>query len=82
MPQPMRVKDMIEKLETLNPDLRVFTACRQGGFCDPFIGRPEVMALDVYTSKCYGPHEVEQLTSMSRNGGNIRLEKGVIIWNH
>ena len=80
MPRPMTVKQLIEKLDKLNPSLRVFVAGRQG-FSNPLIGEPELMALNVRpeTSK-YGAHEIARLWSMSQNGGNIDLQEGVILW--
>lgn len=53
----MTVKELIEQLQQLDPDIHVMTSGYEGGYQD--IQTPEVcdVALNCYTEWYYGPHE-------------------------
>jgi hypothetical protein len=53
----MTVKELIEKLQTLDQDLHVFTAGYEGGFHYAEVGEPSTFCLDVHDEWYYGPHE-------------------------
>jgi len=54
----MTVKELIEKLQTVDPNLEVLTNGYEGGYKDVFFNE-HVMEFnrDVYTDWYYGPHE-------------------------
>lgn len=55
----MTVKELIEHLSKLDPELRVFTKGYEGGFEDAAIkGTVHDFKLDYYKDWYYGPHEV------------------------
>ena len=54
----MTVKELIEQLQTLDPDLHVFTTGYEGGFEDVVqVGNVKEFALNHYNVWYYGPHE-------------------------
>ena len=67
----MTVKELIEKLQALDPDLRVFTKGYEGGYEDARI-RDDIrnFKLDQYQEWYYGPHEIVE------EGGDV---KGIVL---
>lgn len=55
----MLVEDLIAKLQTLDPKLRVLSSGYEGGYNDIKIVEPTRVALDVHSEWYYGPHENE-----------------------
>ena len=54
----MTVKQLIDELSQLDPDLRIFTSGYEGGFNDAIVdGVIRDFKLDYYTEWYYGPHE-------------------------
>jgi hypothetical protein len=55
----MTVKELIEQLQQLDPDLHVFTEGYEGGYNDIVILEDNILeiALDVHTEWWYGKHE-------------------------
>jgi hypothetical protein len=54
----MTVKELIEKLQTVDPDLVVLVCGYEGGFQDvEFKKNVREFNKDVYTDWYYGPHE-------------------------
>ena len=53
----MTIKELIEQLQTLDPDLQVFTSGYEGGFSDIEISKPNTFCLNVNKEWYYGPHE-------------------------
>ena len=54
----MTVKELIEKLQTLDPDLHVFVSGYEGGYEDVGISPIKEIALNYHTEWYYGKHEV------------------------
>ena len=74
----MTVKELIEKLQTLDPDLRVLTSGYEGGFNDIDISKPETFCLNVNTEWYYGPHEISTHVH-EEDRPNYKLEKGIVL---
>ena len=76
----MTVKELIEHLSTLDPELRVFTTGYEGGFQDAF-GPDEsdikTFVLNYHTEWYYGPHEIVDLSDEERE--QYKTAKGIII---
>lgn len=55
------VKDLIEKLQTVDPDLVVLTSGYEGGFREVhFNGHVFEFKKDVHNEWYYGPHEIAE----------------------
>jgi len=72
----MTVKELIEQLQTLDPDLHVFTPGYEGGYEDVFsVNNIVEVALNYHTDWYYGPHvEAEE-----EHKGIYTIVKGVIL---
>jgi hypothetical protein len=79
----MTVKELIEKLQQLDPDLYVFRTGYESGYCDvDFISEPLDMALDVNHEDewWYGPHDViGKLGVEEKNKSKYKIVKGIIL---
>lgn len=74
----MTVKELIEKLSELDPELRVFTHGYEGGYSDvndEF--REEIIALDYHTDWYYGKHEA--IKFIRKDKSKYTTVKGVIL---
>lgn len=72
----MKVKELIEHLQTLNPDLYVFTKGYDGGYEDvDGVDNIEDIALDYNTEDYYGSHELAEEKHKER----YTVVKGVIL---
>lgn len=73
----MKVKELIEQLQTLDPDLHVFTKGYEGGYEDAII-RSEVMeiALNYHNKWYYGQHDDADTVS---DKSNYTIVKGIIL---
>jgi hypothetical protein len=75
----MTVKELIETLETLDPDLHILVHGYEGGF--HFVDSPgeeTTFCLDVYSEWYYGPHEkIESVVEESRP--NYKQIKGIVL---
>jgi hypothetical protein len=73
----MTVKELIEHLQTLDPDLRVFVKGYEGGVDDKTsIPEPVDITLDVHTEWYYGQHEY---TSTGYEPANKQIVKGIVL---
>jgi hypothetical protein len=53
----MTAQQLIEKLQQLDPEMRIFVDGYEGGYNDPSISEIRNIALDVHTEWYYGTHE-------------------------
>lgn len=74
----MTVKELIEQLQTLDPDLQVFVSGYEGGFNDvvSLTGNDVDMALDYHEAWYLGKHELVENMS---NTIEHKIVKGIII---
>ncbi len=73
----MTVKELIEQLQQLDPDLHVFVRGYEGGYDDVYLSSEKEIALDVHNEWYYGKHE-----DIDYNGGikeNYKIVKGIIL---
>ena len=74
----MTVKELIEKLQTLDPNLRVFVSGYEGGYDDATIPNNIMdIALDYHDEWYYGNHEDADYSGVRE--GNYTIVKGVIL---
>ena len=74
----MTVKELIEQLQTLDPNLRVFVRGYEGGYDDAGpITLPNEFALDFHDEWYYGKHEVADYYGVEE--GNYTIVKGIIL---
>jgi hypothetical protein len=72
----MTVKELIEQLQTLDPDLRVFTQGYEGGYEDVVsVGAIREIALNYHDEWYYGPH----VEAEAEHKDNYEIVKGVIL---
>ena len=54
----MKVKELIEQLQSLDPELEVFVHGYEGGYENiTFVSEPQDFILNWYTEWYYGPHQ-------------------------
>ena len=76
----MTVKELIEQLQTLDPDLHVFTNGYEGGYEDVVsVGGAKEIALDVHTEWYYGKHEDADTSYYVPNKTKHTIVKGIIL---
>ena len=72
----MTVKELIAELQTLDPDLHVFTSGYEGGYEDVVsVGDIKEIALSYHTQWYYGPH----VEAEAEHKDNYEIVKGVIL---
>jgi hypothetical protein len=72
----MTVKELIAELQTLDPDLHVFTSGYEGGYEDVVsVGDIKEIALSYHTQWYYGPHEEAEAEHREK----YTIVKGVIL---
>ena len=76
----MTVKQLIEQLQQLDPDLHVFTQGYEGGYEDVHVGK-EVMkiALNVHEEWYYGKHEDVNNAYYVPDKSKYKIVKGIIL---
>jgi hypothetical protein len=75
----MKVKELIEQLQTIDPELYVFTKGYEGGYNDANpIGPVMEIALDVNRDWYYGSHEVVD-HSLIGPSHSFEIVKGIIL---
>lgn len=74
----MKVKEMIEQLSKLDPDLKVFVNGYEGGHCYAGVGGVDTFYLNVNTAWYYGPHDSCEYT-LRHLDGDYETVKGVCI---
>jgi hypothetical protein len=73
----MTVKELIEHLQTLDPELRVFVKGYEGGVDDKTsLDEPTDITLNVHTEWYYGEHEY---TSTGYEPANKQIVKGIVL---
>ena len=74
----MTVKELIEQLQTLDPDLHVFVQGYEGGYnhAGP-IGSIKEIALDYHDEWYYGKHEEADYSKNIRE--NYTIVKGIVL---
>lgn len=76
----MTVKELIEQLQTLDPDLHVFVQGYEGGYnhAGP-IGNVREIALDVHEEWYYGKHEDADSDYYVPDKSKHTIVKGIIL---
>lgn len=73
----MTAKELIEHLQTLDPETRVFVKGYEGGVDDAtIIDPPTEILLDVHTEWYYGKHDY---TDMGYKTENKQIVKGIVL---
>ena len=76
----MTIKELIEQLQTLDPDLHVFTNGYEGGYEDVVsVGGAKEIALDVHTEWWYGKHEDADTSYYVPDKDKYTIVKGIIL---
>ena len=74
----MTVKELIEQLQTLDPDLHVFVQGYEGGYNDLVsIGSAREIALDYHDQWYYGKHEDADYDDKIKE--NYTIVKGIVL---
>ena len=75
----MTVKELIEQLQQLDPDLHVFTSGYEGGYEDVGISGIKDIALDVHEEWYYGRHEDADSAYYVPDKSKYKIVKGIIL---
>jgi hypothetical protein len=75
----MTVKQLIEQLQQLDPNLHVFTAGYEGGYNDVYVGEEMEIALDVHEEWYYGKHEDASTEYHVPDKSKYKIVKGIIL---
>ena len=78
----MKVGELIEQLQQLDPDLHVFTEGYEGGYNDLVVLKDNniiEIALDVHTEWYYGKHEEADSTYYVPDKTKYTIVKGIIL---
>lgn len=74
----MTVGELIEKLQDLDPNLRVFTRGYEGGYDDVCVSEERSMALNVNTEWYYGKHD-NVTESLPKSIKEYKVVKGIVL---
>ncbi len=75
----MKVKELIEKLQELDPETRVMTSGYEGGYKDANVSDVCEIALNVHTEWYYGPHEDPDDTYSVPDKSQYQIVKAIIL---
>jgi hypothetical protein len=75
----MTVKELIEQLQQLDPDLHVFTAGYEGGYNDVYVGEEMEIALNVHDEWYYGKHEDASTEYHVPDKSKYKIVKGIVL---
>ena len=76
----MTVKELIEQLQKLDPDIHVMTGGYEGGYRDVNYGGGFTdVALNVHTQWYYGPHEEADDTYYIQDKSHYQIVKAIIL---
>lgn len=75
----MTVKELIEKLQQLNPDLHVFVAGYEGGYDYAGVSEEVEIALDVHEEWYYGKHESVDIDHYVSDKSKYKIVKGIVL---
>jgi len=70
----MKVSELIEKLQALDPDLRVVVDGYEGGVKEASYVEVEEIALNVNEERYYGPHEIINTGCYEQYEGHERIQ--------
>lgn len=73
----MKIKELIKKLETLDPELHIFVDGYEGGFSDIIISDTVKIALNVNEEYYYGDHELA--SRLDNNKNKYEIVEAVIL---
>ena len=73
----MTIKELIEKLSELDPELHVFVPGYEGGYHYVTISEPDKFCLNVNSEWYYGPHD--KPSSMGKDKSNYKIVKGIVL---
>jgi len=74
----MTVKELIEKLSELDPELHVFIPGYEGGYNYADVSKPDSFCLNVNTAWYYGSHEhISYVNEEDRP--NYKIVKGIVL---
>jgi hypothetical protein len=73
----MTVKELIEQLSELDPELHVFTSGYEGGYHYVSLSEPDKFCLNVNTEWYYGPHD--KPSSMGKDKSNYKIVNGIVL---
>jgi hypothetical protein len=74
----MTIKELIEKLQTLDPELHVFIPGYEGGYNDAEVSKPETFCLNVNKEWYYGSHESIAFID-EEDRPNYKIVKGIVL---
>jgi hypothetical protein len=74
----MTVKELIEKLSELDPNLHVFTDGYEGGYNDVEISKINSFCLNVHDEWYYGTHEISSLIGEDERS-DYKIVKGITL---
>ncbi len=75
----MTVKELIEKLQELDPETRVMTNGYEGGYCDASVSEVCEIALNVNKAWCYGPHDDPNDRYIVPDKSQCQIVKAIIL---
>ena len=75
----MTVKELIEQLQQLDPEIHVFVRGYEGGYCDVGISNIKDIVLNVNTAWYYGPHDDAEDPYHVPNKSDYKIVKGIIL---
>lgn len=76
----MKIKELIEQLQSLDPELEVFVSGYEGGFERVTnVSEPQDFVLDFYTDWYYGPHELAEDTINFETNKSYKTTKGIVL---
>lgn len=75
----MTVKELIEQLQQLDPDIHVFTNGYEGGYCDIEISALKEIALNIHKEEWMGPHEDADIKYYVKDKLKHTIVKGIIL---
>ena len=76
----MTVRELIDKLSQLDPELRVFTDGYEGGFNDATISEEIEVVLDYHDKWYYGKHEsVDIANARKKDSSQYKKTKGIVL---
>ena len=73
----MTAKQLIETLQQLDPEMRIFVDGYEGGYNDATISEIRDIALDVHTDWYYGTHE-DAASELAKDKNKV-IVKGIVL---
>jgi hypothetical protein len=74
----MTIKELVEKLNELDPELHVFVPGYEGGYHYANVSKPDSFCLNVNSEWYYGPHEsISHIHEEERP--DYKIVKGIVL---